>query len=208
MGQAEQDAALLHACHAGDLEGVRRLVEGGADVNCPGKHQMTPLIAAFGHLEVLRYLLTQGAEVNYTGFGEGSALMLAAYSGDLPQVELYLEHGADPNLSMPTGGETALHMAAVKAQNSVMTRLLSAGADPNRHAATDQNTDMFNGGVKVWGETPLHYAAAYGDVEMLRALLNANADPSAENAHGEKPLAYAGRHMRPREILDLLAEPR
>ena len=204
MGASERDAALWEACSAGDLEEVRRLVEAGANVNSPGKYQVTPLIAACEHLEVLRYLLAQGADVNYTGFGEGSALMLAVYNGDLPQVELYLEHGADPNLAMPTGGETALHMGAVKARSTVVARLLQAGADPNRHAATGQHSDMFEGGAKLWGETPLHYAAAYGDVEMIRALLKANADRSAENAHGEKPLAYAGRHMRPREIRDLL----
>ena len=63
---------------------------------------------------------------------------------------------------------------------------------------------MFNGGVMLWAETPLHYGAAYGDETMVRAMLDAGADIHAMNAHGERPLHYAGRHHRPKSILNLL----
>jgi ankyrin repeat protein len=60
--------------------------------------------------------------------------------------------------------------------------------------------------VKLWGEAPLHFAAAYGDEEMIQALLAAGADRTAANTHGETPLAYAGRHRRPRGVLKVLKQ--
>jgi cytohesin len=135
---------------------------------------------------------------------EGSPLMLAAYMGQAEFVRLFLESGANPNLAMPERGETAIHMAAVSGKTEAARLLLNAGADPNLHAGSGLATDMFEGGVKLWAETPLHFAAAYGDEEMIRAMLSAGADKRATNTHGETPLAYAGRHKRPRSILDLL----
>ena len=95
-------------------------------------------------------------------------------------------------------------MAAVSGKTDAAKILLDAGADPNLHAGSGLATDMFEGGVKLWGETPLHFAAAYGDEEMIRAMLDAGAAKGAINAHGEEPLAYAGRHKRPRSVLGLL----
>jgi ankyrin repeat protein len=135
---------------------------------------------------------------------EGSALMLAAFMGQLEFVELFLASGATVNLSMPEAGETALHMASATARTDAAQLLLKAGADPNLHAKSGVTTDLFDGGVILWGETPLHFGAAYGDEAMVRAMRDAGADIRAENAHGERPLQYAGRHHRPRAILNLL----
>jgi len=151
-----------------------------------------------------RYLIGQGAEIDYTGMREGSPLMLASYMGQLEFLRLFLAAGANANLVMPNGGETALHMATVTGRTAAAKLLLAAGADPNRHARSGVGTDLFEGNVKLWGETPLHYAAAYGDEEMIQAMLLAGADREAPNTHGETPLEYAGRHHRPRSIRDLM----
>jgi ankyrin repeat protein len=124
--------------------------------------------------------------------------------GQLEFLRLFLEAGANANLAMPIGGETALHMAAATGKTAAARMLLDAGADPNLHAGSGVGTDMFDGNVKLWGETPLHYAAAYGDEEMIQAMLSAGADRAAPNSHGETSLEYAGRHHRPRGIRDLL----
>jgi ankyrin repeat protein len=151
-----------------------------------------------------RYLIGQGAAIDYTGMPEGSPLMLAAFMGQVELVQLFLAARANVNLAMPLGGETALHMAAVANRVEAVNMLLVAGADPNQHAKSGVATSMFDGGAKLWGETPLHFAAAYGDEEMIRAMLLAGADRKAQNTHGETPLEYAGRHRRPREIRNLL----
>jgi ankyrin repeat protein len=200
------DAALFAAAHDGDLAKASDALAAGANVNAVDPHNVTPLLEASGreHLEMTRYLIGQGAEIDYTGMREGSPLMLAAYMGQLEFLRLFLEAGANANLAMPNGGETALHMAAVTGQTAAAKVLLDAGADPNLHAKSGVATDMFDGNVKMWGETPLHYAAAYGDEEMIQAMLLAGADREAPNTHGETPLDYAGRHRRPRSIRDLM----
>jgi ankyrin repeat protein len=160
--------------------------------------------AGRGQVEMTRFLIGKGADIDYTGMREGSPLMLAAYMGQLELLQLFLDGRAQANLAMPDGGETALHMAAVTGHTAAARMLLDAGADPNRRANSGVPTDMFDGNVKVWGETPLHYAAAYGDEEMIQAMLLAGADKGALNTHGETPLNYAGRHRRPRSIRDLV----
>lgn len=203
----ELNKQLMAAVEKGDLAEVQQLVEAGAEVNAANQFGVVPLLVASGleALDIARFLLSRGAYVNYTGMGEGSPLMLAAYDGKVEVIVLYLENGADPNLAMPSGGETALHMAAVNGHTEAVRVLLQAGADPNQPTAADKHTDMFNGGPKLWGETPLHFAAAYGDVAMIEAMLQAGADKSKPNAHGESPIAYAGRHKRSRDISQLLA---
>ncbi len=169
-------------------------------------YNVTPLLEASGqgHLEMARFLIDRGAEIDYTGMSEGSPLMLVAFMGQVEFLRLFLEAGANANLAMPAGGETALHMAAVASQTAAAKVLLDAGADPNLHAKSGVATSMFDGNVKLWGETPLHYAAAYGDEEMIQAMLLAGADREAPNTHGETPLEYADRHRRPRSIRNLL----
>jgi cytohesin len=204
--QDDWDAALFAAAEAGDLAKAREALAAGANVNAVNPHNLTALLVASGgeHLEMVRYLIGQGAQIDYTAFREGAPLMLSAYMGQLECLRLFLEAGANVNLAMPDRGETALHMAAVTGRTVVARMLLDAGADPNLRVGSGVATDMFEGNVKLWGETPLHYAAAYGDEEMIQAMLSAGADKRAPNTHGETPLEYAGRHHRPRSILSLL----
>jgi uncharacterized protein len=148
-------------------------------------------------------LIGRGAEIDHVGIPECSPLMLAAFIGQLEFLRLFLEEGADANLAMPHGGETALHMAAVADRTAAVRMLLTAGADPNRRGKSGVATSMFDGAMRVGGETPLHFAAAYGDEDTIQAMLSAGADRTAPNAHGETPLEYAGRHRRPRGVRDL-----
>ncbi len=202
----EFNAALFAAAQAGDLARASDALAAGADVNAANSHQATPLLEATaqGHLEMVRHLVGRGAVIDYTGMEEGSPLMLAAFMGQVEFLRLFLEAGADVNLAMPIGGETALHMAAVANRSAAAKLLLDGGADPNLRANSGVETNMFDGSVKLWGETPLHFAAAYGDEEMILAMLLAGADRMAPNSHGETPLAYAGRHHRERGIRKLL----
>lgn len=200
------DAELFIAAQAGDLPKAGEALAAGANANAPNPHGVTPLLEAAGqgHLEMARLLIDRGAKIDYTGMSEGSPLTLAAYMGQVDFLRLFLAAGANPNLALPVGGETALHMAAVANRTKAALLLLDAGANPNQHARSGVVTSMFDGSVKLWGETPFHYAAAYGDEEMLQAMLRAGADRAATNTNGGTPLEYADRHRRPRNIRDLL----
>ena len=197
---------LIAESRKGDLEKVRQIIESGVDVNAQGAHGNTALVSSFAfgdHLELVRYLISLGADVDYTGMEEGSPLMLAAFAGKTGHMKLFIEAGADVNLAMPVGGETALHDAAVQGHTDAVELLIEAGADVNRTANSNAPTSMFTG-RKLAGETPLHFAAEFGDAAMIAALLEAGADKSRANSQGDLAIDYATRKGRPEKILELL----
>jgi ankyrin repeat protein len=101
----------------GNLEIVTLLVENGADVD--GFNDGAPLNAASesGEVEIVRYLLFKGADVNasYTyedGSKGTSALIQAIIGGHLDIVKLLVENGADTNYSNEVWkGKTPLEIA-------------------------------------------------------------------------------------------------
>ena len=95
----------------GDLEMVKTLVEKNkADINKSG---WNPLMYACskGQLEVVKYLVQHGAEVNTTSPNGSTPLMMAAMSGNEYVVKYLLDQGADLKLRNSLG-YSAIDMAA------------------------------------------------------------------------------------------------
>eukprot|EP00439_Symbiodinium_sp_Y106_P060597 s209_g8.t10 len=90
---------------------------------------------------------------------------LATDSGDLDQLEEFLQRPIDPNLHTfgDQGGLTLLLYAAYKGGLEAAEMLLEAGADPNLPGGPNK-------------DTPLGVACCAGDVKMIRLLMNAGAD--------------------------------
>jgi ankyrin repeat protein len=89
--------------------------------------------------------------------GLDNTLVDAAKRGDIKQVEIALDAGADPNAKSDTGA-TSLHFAAKGGHLSVVKRLLDDGASLE---AKDDS-----------GSTPLHSAAEAGHEAIVELLLN------------------------------------
>jgi hypothetical protein len=104
---------LAGAARAGDLDGIRRLAQAGANLNEPsGVNSWTPLHHAIhknqpGSVSVL---LELGADVNAPSPQGVTPLMMAAGYGYDPIVRILLDHHADPSLK-DAHGETALNHA-------------------------------------------------------------------------------------------------
>ncbi len=198
---------LIKASREGDWDAVRQIIDSGVDVNAQGSHGNTALVSSFAfgdHFELVRYLISVGANVDYTGMEEGSPLMLAAFGGKTEHMKLFLEAGADVNLAMPGGGETALHDAAVAGHSGAAKLLIDAGADVNKAANSNATTSMFTD-RKLMGETPLHFAAAFGDAEMISAMLDAGADKSISTSEDKLAVDYAMENNRPEDIIEMIA---
>lgn len=130
--QAEQ-TPLHWACIAGNVRGVRALLDAGAD---PATHDAkgynAPIHAAqYGHIDVLHVLLNTYdsllPSVDHTG---NSLLQWAAYYNHHLTVRyLTVVHGLCPNSADHTE-TTALHRAARANRDLVADVLLRAGADP------------------------------------------------------------------------------
>lgn len=91
---------LLDAAAAGDRGAVEAALAAGADVNYRDDDTALSAAAGQGHLELVRLLLSRGADPNLLeeegeegGFGP---LSRAVYSGHLEVAKLLLENGADP----------------------------------------------------------------------------------------------------------------
>lgn len=118
-----QNSEFVHAAFEGDLESVRQMVAAGADVNC-WDMGMSPLHAAIenGNVEVARFLLEHGADVNAVT-PTGWTPLLHALDTELEfaenvhhsspsstMTELLLAYGASKYVASPSG-ETPYEMA-------------------------------------------------------------------------------------------------
>ena len=124
---------LLEAAEQGNVEQVKKLIDQGVNSNARwGVIALTPLIFAVksGSLEVVRYLLEHGADVNSLAFHAlaykgWSALHEAAYKNHPEIVKLLLKYGADPYLKA-NKKFTALDLAKQRGYQEVYNILQKA----------------------------------------------------------------------------------
>jgi ankyrin repeat protein len=168
--------SLVAASH-GDMEIVRLLVDGGADVDPVDGRGFTPLIysAERGHTELARYLLSKGALANRHTRDGRTALHFAAENGNAEIVSALLAKGAQPSQTFDKV-QPVLQSAVLNGHDKVIETLLEAGADPNLHAP---------------GTTPLLGIAAYeGQLETVKLLLKYGADVNSTSG-GRSAIHYA-----------------
>lgn len=113
----------------GDLAAVRKLIQGGADVNASGRERRTALhfAAAYRRLEVVKFLLEAKAKINAQDSQGDTPLQMAASSG-VESTALYLiSHGADVNIANKEN-ETPLILASSVGSESIVSALLDAHA--------------------------------------------------------------------------------
>ncbi|KAH8834360.1 ankyrin repeat-containing domain protein [Flagelloscypha sp. PMI_526] len=154
-----------------------------------------------GNIEVVQFIVDNGADINATGGAYGTALQAAAEGRSLEVVELLVEKGADVNARGDYG--TALQSAARWGSLKMVQYLVEKGADVNAmgehygsslHAAAwcgsleivqflvEKVTDV-NAAEKFYG-TPLGHAACSGSLETAQFLLTKGVDINARGEYG------------------------
>lgn len=157
---------LCAAAHNGKLEIVQRLISGGESPNFTNRFGQTPLMyaSAKGHIEIVKWLTGQGADINYQ-------------TSKCPE----------------TGGKlSALHLAAQKAQRTVIQLLVERGANIN---SLDGN-----------GVTPLVDALFHKRIEAAEQLLSLGADAGLVGDEGETAIGAAVMAGAHRMVEMLLAK--
>lgn len=177
------------ACHIGDLERVRELLDQDPSLANRVSEYVTyylgsgaPLknAAARGHIEIVKLLLEHGADPNLPEEGiapHGHALYSAVANGHYEIARLLLEHGAYPNPEVESSAD-ALSRAISNSDHKMIDLLCSYGA---ARAA--------------------HLLAYSGDVRTAAAVFAANPamadDPEAlSNAAGEGQEAFVRLMLR------------
>jgi hypothetical protein len=154
--------------------------------------------------------LDEGMDPNMIADRVGSGLMIAAWEGNVPMMELFLARGADVHKTNRLG-EQALQLAAWRGHTEAVRWLLDHGAKVNRdgrgwsalHYAVfagqrDIAQLLMARGADVNARAPndasvLMMAAREGQEELAKALLDAGADPRLANDRGDTALTWAMR---------------
>ena len=123
---------LCKASEKGDLQQCKILIKQGADARGNSKHTDTPIMIASrsGHSEIVRLLISHGANTNDRSRGDNdSPLIFAGRGGSTDVARLLIAHSADVSCR-DAFGFTALMWAASKGHLEIVDLLLENGADP------------------------------------------------------------------------------
>jgi ankyrin repeat protein len=175
---------LLYAAREGCVECAKQLVAGGADIDLPDPHRVSPLVMAIMnvHFDLAAYLIEAGADVNKWDLYGRTPLYMAADMSTLPVM------GNGAMVVLPSmDATTALDVAKL---------LLAKGADPNiqlKRRPPYRNVPQDRGGDAIlsMGATPLLRAARAGDVPMVDLLLQNGALVDLPSNQGVTPLMAA-----------------
>ncbi|CAF3458151.1 unnamed protein product [Rotaria sp. Silwood1] len=196
----------------GDLDGVKRNIQNGIDLETRDEDQQTALILAArcNHFECVKVLIEAHADVNAEDVGQFTPLMWASYQGHTRVVEYLLSCGTNVN-AQDEHGISSLSWASGRNHVDIVALLLAAGASPNlydknntspliwasrrgytrivdlllKHDANINNIGMKN-------MTALLAATKGGHAETaLRLLENRTIDIKIQDKDGETPLSHA-----------------
>jgi ankyrin repeat protein len=188
--------ALLVAARQGAFDGVKALIDAGANLDLADPVGTTPLIMAIvnRHNDDAELLLENGADPNLTDASGMGALYAAT---DLRTV--------GPLINRPTPKATS-----TVDNTDVVAMLLDYGADPNVQLHLPIQPRFHNSGDKqlAEGATPLMRAARTHDLPVMRLLLAHGADANLATKNFLTPLLFAagggGRIRRDRDQIEAL----
>mmetsp|Transcript_27117 Transcript_27117/g.38869 ORF Transcript_27117/g.38869 Transcript_27117/m.38869 type:complete len:938 (-) Transcript_27117:892-3705(-) len=176
-------ARFITAAADGDKKAVQNLLKSADNdeklVNSRDWDHLSPLAAASsgGHLDIVKLLIKEGAEINAKDKDSVTALMEAALKGYTKVVETLLSSGAEVDATAQSG-ISALFLAANSGHVDVVKLLLKAGANPKNSRAD--------------GVSALATAAAAGYAEVVKMLIDAGCDGTEKTVpDGLSPLMNA-----------------
>ena len=180
-----------------DLDAVKALVAAGNSPDTAidyGDNRWSALMKASwdGAVEIARYLIVSGADVNFAN-GEGETALHQAIGREQTEVvALLLASGARTD-AVDSRGFWPIHKAAA-AGNVEIIALLAKAKSPLE--------------PEMYGLTPLMFAVASGKPEAVRALLAAGADVNYACREGNigQTALYSAIQTGSLELVDLLLE--
>jgi ankyrin repeat protein/uncharacterized caspase-like protein len=159
-----------------------------------------------GTLEIVEYLVSAGANVNYRNSSDGTPLIIAIKNEKFDLIAYLLNQGANVNLASQFN-DTPLHTAVGRGELEIVKLIVSHGADlnvKNNNKETpllialennyseiaeyliskDANVNIKNQG----GKYPLHIAAYNGNLEVAKRLVSRGAEINATDIYDITPL--------------------
>ncbi|ETE64673.1 Protein phosphatase 1 regulatory subunit 12C, partial [Ophiophagus hannah] len=169
------------------------------------------------NIEVVEFLVENGADVNQADNEGWTPLHVAASCGYNEIAQYLLDHGANI-AAVNSDGDVPLDIAEADSMEALLrTEIEKRGIDVE--VAKREEEEMMLRDARHWlnagkisdephpktGATALHVAAAKGYVEVMRLLLQAGYDTNVQDKDGWAPL-HAAAHWGVEEACRLLAE--
>lgn len=184
----DDDLKLLEsAIKANDIESAKRATfkiinKANQQSNDNGPSQSnatTPLhlACASGHLEIAKYAISLGDDINALSESGYTPLFIAAVNCHKEIAHLLIKSGANPDIAEKGSLLTALHVSIVRGQEDIARSLINADANPN---ARDKDDTI-----------PLHESAFKGLYEISRMLILAGSDTNIKDKYGNTPIDMA-----------------
>jgi ankyrin repeat protein len=222
---------IFSAISNNSLPSIKKLLNTGTDINIRAKTGYTDMICSGStplhvasrsrvNIEVLTYLLEQGANMEARNERGHTPLHIAVKYGTIEHVNVLLRAGAKMNVH-DSQGKTPLHFASHKGDIASLEALLHAGADPEArdrkgrtamHSAVGKNnmlkplkmcnehiiSALLKNGANLEardteGQTPLHVAVSDTDIPAVNILLNYGANIEARDLKDKTPMHLAAR---------------
>ena len=164
----------------------------------PGGRSALQAAAENNHLEIVKMLLTRGADVNIPAPAKGyTALQVACLRVHYELVKYLLDQGADVNApAAAEDGLTALQAAALGRHHQIVLDLLQVNARINTSAS-------------IGGYTAIQAAAAGGDLAVFNTLIKAGGNIATRlKRHGRSVLQAACANGHLSMVEHILAIPR
>lgn len=180
--------AFIEACRRGDIDEVRRLIDGGFDVNTRESGDNTTGLhwaAARAGLPLVRLLLDSGADVHGAGdLHELDVIGWAAYfrdPGTADVTTMDAERRACIDYLVERGARHHVFSAMCVGDAALIRD--NVARDPH---ALERRMSRFER-----RQTPLHFALSRGRHDLLALLLELGADLEATDGNGQTPLVSA-----------------
>jgi uncharacterized protein len=216
---------LFEAITIGDLDRVVQLINLDANINALNEQGDTPLSysAALVKFDIVRILISAGANPNLVSGIKSPAILIAAGYGDVEIVKMLIETGADVNTSIEH--RTALMQAAQWAPlgeaKQIIGELIKAGvnletqdkygntalilaAEQNRTSIVEILRQAGASDTQLSGLLLLN-ASDNGDKEQVQSLIRSGVDIDARSSNGYTAVSCAASRGYA-EILAVLIE--
>lgn len=97
--ERNKNILLMESCWDGDIEKAKQLISAGANLNYQDRRGVTPLMlaSASGHLELVKYLTEQGADISAGDYEKGWDALAYASLNNQSEVWNYLRCLKFPN---------------------------------------------------------------------------------------------------------------
>jgi ankyrin len=193
LADSEGMTALHGAARAGCPLVIKALLDGGAQVNHMAMGYLTPLAVAAKREDVLKQLLSHGADAHIICYSCDSTLSTILHSKKRMTFGIPLAHRRSYTVRWRDQlGRSFIHMAAARGFSCCISA--SIGARVSVNMPDEQQ----------W--TPLHWAAYFGHEELSKWLVRIGANPLAIDQQRRTPahVAAIAGHVTVAQSLDVI----